>query len=61
MPLFQKAQKTAEFPLVTPIDRSLDVPVVLPGQVPTIQTEQETVKFSQAQYLERIVDKKGEN
>ena len=52
----EEVQKTVEVPQVQYIDKSVDVPVVMQGQVLISQTVQKTVKVPQVQFLDRVVD-----
>ena len=49
-------KKIQEVPQVQYIDKSIDVPGVRQGQVPTIQLIQKTVEVSQVQFLDRVLD-----
>ena len=50
-----KLQKIVEFPQVQYVDKTVDVPVVWQGQVPTIQTVQEAVEVPQVQFFDRLM------
>ena len=49
-------QKTVEVPQVQYIDRTVDVPVVMQGQVLVSQTVQKTAEAPQVQFLDRVPD-----
>ena len=51
-----KVQKTVEVPQVQYLDKTVDVPVVRQGQVPTVQAVQKTVEVPQFQLHDRPVD-----
>ena len=52
----EKVQKTVEVPQVQYIDKIADAPVVMQGQVPTIQTVQKIVEVLQVQFIDRVLD-----
>ena len=52
----EKVQKTVDVPQVQYIDKIADAPVVMRGQVPTIQTVQKTVEVPQVQFIDRVVE-----
>ena len=49
-------KQSHEVPQVQYIDKSIDVPGVRQGQVPTIQPIQKTVEVPQVQFLDRVLD-----
>ena len=48
-------QKTVHLPQVQYIERIVDVTVVIPHEVPAIQTVEKTVEVPQSQHLDRVV------
>ena len=51
-----KTVETPEFPQGQHTERIVDVTVVMPQEVPTIQSAQKMVGDPQNQYLDRVVD-----
>ena len=51
-----EVQETVEVPQIQFIDKTLDVPVVMQRQVPTVQKVQKTVEVPQTQFIDKVVD-----